>query len=49
VAGQPLDELAAARVDEGEEAVVPADDEQPVARHIPHSRDRPCRDHAERR
>ena len=46
VAGQPFQDRAAARVDEREEAVVAADNEQPAARHVSHAADRPVGDHA---
>ena len=39
VAGQPFQDLAAVRVDEREEALVAADDQQPAAGHIRHAGD----------
>ena len=44
VAAQALDERAPARVDQCEESVVAADDQQPAARHVTHAAERSVRD-----
>ena len=49
MAAQRPDDRLPARVDEGEEAVVAADDEQPAARHVGQGPNRSARDHAEAR
>ena len=49
VAGQPLDDPPGAGIDEGEEAVEAADNEQAAVRHVSHAADRSGRDDAKAR
>ena len=44
MAAQALDERAPARVDQCEESVVAADDQQPATRHVTHAAERSVRD-----